>query len=415
MMMQAYFTTSDKRIVFGVSGGIAAYKAAELARLWAKDGITVDVVMTAAACRFITPLMMQGLSGRPVWQDLWNAPDNGMNHIMLSRGAVAIVVAPASANFLARLAQGHADDLLSALCLARECPLLVAPAMNTHMWRNPATQRNVALLRDDGVFFLGPDSGELACGETGEGRMLTPEAIARAVDQLILSPDHDKTTLLQGRRVLITAGPTFEAIDPVRGLTNRSSGKMGFALAAAAARAGASVTLVAGPVHQPTPLNVMRVNAISAADMAEAVFARAKDVDIFIGVAAVADYTPMHVADHKLKKNEVDHLDLALTPTMDILDELGRRAPHVFRVGFAAETQNIQQFGEEKRQRKRLPMLILNQAQQAFGADDNEVAILDDSGMTALPRMSKTALAKRLIEEVAERFEKNNGASNTRR
>lgn len=405
MMTQVSSAAPGKRIVFGISGGIAAYKAAELARLWVKKAITVDVVMTAAACRFITPLTMHALSGRPVWQDLWHAPDSSMNHIALSRGADAIVVAPASANFLARLAQGRADDLLSALCLARECPLLVAPAMNTQMWRNPATQRNVSLLRSDGVFFLGPDSGELACGETGEGRMLTPENIAAAVEQIIWSPDHEKSATLKGRNVLITAGPTFEAIDPVRGLTNRSSGKMGFALAEAAALAGANVTLIAGPVHQPTPLNVMRVNVISASDMADAVFARAKGADIFIGVAAVADYTPTHVAGHKLKKNEINHLDLALTATVDILDELGRRAPHAFRVGFAAETQNIRQFGEEKRRRKQLPMLIVNQAQEAFGADDNEVAILDDHGFHALPRMAKTTLAKRLIQEIAQRFE----------
>ncbi|MCL2297174.1 MAG: bifunctional phosphopantothenoylcysteine decarboxylase/phosphopantothenate--cysteine ligase CoaBC [Proteobacteria bacterium] len=398
--------TSQPRIVLGITGSIAAYKAAELTRLWVKAGITVDVVMTEAACRFIAPLTLQALSGRPVWTAMWDGSQDGMQHIALSRGAQAIVVAPASADFLARTAQGRADEALSALCLARECPMFVAPAMNVQMWTHPATQRNVARLRADGVKVLGPDSGELACGEIGEGRMLSPEAIAAAVSAH-LADDAAFGTLLAGRRVLLTAGPTFEAIDPVRGLTNRSSGKMGFALAQAAAQAGAEVTLIAGPVALPTPSGVTRVDVISAQDMADAVFAHIDRADIFIGVAAVADYAPAAPAAQKIKKETSDTLTLTLRPTVDILAELAKRderAPKVFRVGFAAETQDIAALGEAKRRRKHLPLLIANRAQDAINADDNEVILLDDDGAHPLPRMDKTLLARRLVEEIARRF-----------
>ncbi len=399
--------TQARRIVLGITGGVAAYKAAELTRLWVKAGMTVDVAMTAAACRFVTPLTLQALSGRPVWTDMWGGPQDGMQHIALSRGAQAIVVAPATADFLARTAQGRADDLLSALCLARECPLFVAPAMNRQMWSHPATQRNVARLRADGVTVLGPDSGEMACGETGEGRMLSPEAIEAAVAahlaaNFATADGFDR--LLAGRRVLLTAGPTFEAIDPVRGLTNRSSGKMGFALARAAAQAGAEVTLVAGPVALPTPPGVTRIDVVSAREMAEAVFARAGHADIFIGVAAVADYAPAVTAGQKFKKETNETLTLTLHPTVDILAELAQRAPCLFRVGFAAESQDIAALGEAKRRRKNLPLLIANLAQEAINADDNEVVLLDDDGAHPLPRMDKTLLAQRLIEEVARRL-----------
>ncbi|MCL2309680.1 MAG: bifunctional phosphopantothenoylcysteine decarboxylase/phosphopantothenate--cysteine ligase CoaBC [Proteobacteria bacterium] len=395
--------TLQPRIVLGITGSVAAYKAAELARLWVKSGIAVDVVMTGAACRFIAPLTLQALSGRPVWTQMWEGAQDGMQHIALSRGAQAIVVAPASADFLARVAQGRADDVLSALCLARECPMFVAPAMNVQMWTHPATQRNVARLRADGVNVLGPDSGDLACGETGEGRMLPPEAIAAAV-ATHFAEETAFGALLAGRRVLLTAGPTFEAIDPVRGLTNRSSGKMGFALAQAAAQAGAEVTLIAGPVTLPTPPGVARIDVTSAQEMADATFARIDRVDIFIGVAAVADYAPAAPAEQKIKKEASESLTLMLRPTVDILAELAQRAPHVFRVGFAAESQNIAVLGEAKRRRKHLPLLIANRAQDAINADDNEVILLDDSGAHPLPRMDKSLLARRLIREIASRW-----------
>ncbi len=287
------------RIVLGITGGIAAYKAAELTRLFVKAGVTVDVCMTDAACRFVTPLTLQALSGRPVLTDLWaSGADNGMGHINLSRGADAIVVAPASADFLAKVANGHADDLLSTLALARDCRLIVAPAMNRQMWANAANQRNVAQLTADGVVVLGPGTGEQACGETGEGRMQEPDEIFAAV----MASAQPK--VLSGKRFLLTAGPTFEAIDPVRGITNTSSGKMGFALAQAAAEAGAVVTLVSGPTPLPTPPGVQRIDVTSAAQMAKAVDNSLRGVDAFVAVAAVADYTPAAPAAKKVKKSE---------------------------------------------------------------------------------------------------------------
>ncbi|MDR2172942.1 MAG: bifunctional phosphopantothenoylcysteine decarboxylase/phosphopantothenate--cysteine ligase CoaBC [Burkholderiales bacterium] len=402
---------AQPRIVLGITGSVAAYKAAELARLWVKAGITVDVVMTAAACRFIAPLTLQALSGRPVWTEMWQGAQDGIQHVALSRGAQAIVVAPATADFLARTAQGRADDVLSTLCLARECPMFVAPAMNVQMWTHPATQRNVARLRTDGVNVLGPNAGELACGEIGEGRMLPPEEIVAAVSAHF-AEDTAVGKMLAGRRVMLTAGPTFEAIDPVRGLTNRSSGKMGFALARAAAQAGAEVTLIAGPVALPTPSGVTRIDVVNAQEMADAVFAHVARVDIFIGVAAVADYAPAAPAEQKIKKETSETLTLTLRPTIDILAELAQRAPQVFRVGFAAETQNFAQdiatLGEAKRQRKNLPLLIVNRAQDAINADDNEVILLDDNGAHPLPRMDKSLLARRLIKEIAQRLRQKN-------
>src|SRR5215468_11788682 len=286
-----------KRIVLGITGGIAAYKAAELTRLLVKQGIAVDVVMTPASTQFITPMTLQALSGHPVLTDLWESgAQNAMGHIDLSRGADAILVAPASADFIAKVANGHADDLLSTLCLARDCPLLVAPTMNVHMWNNPATQRNIAQLRADGVEILGPGSGSQACGEVGDGRMIEPEEILAALRAWA------QPKLLAGKRVLLTAGPTFEAIDPVRGLTNLSSGKMGYAVAQACAEAGAKVTLVSGPTSLATPAGVRRLDARSAADMASAVEANVAGADVFIAVAAVADYAPATQHRSKLKK-----------------------------------------------------------------------------------------------------------------
>ena len=386
------------RIVLGITGGIAAYKAAELVRLLVKGGVVVDVVMTDAATRFVTPTTFQALSGRPVLTDLWSSgADNAMGHIGVSRGAQAIVVAPASADFLAKLAHGAADDFLSTVCLARECPLLVAPAMNVQMWQNPATQRNVAQLAADGVTILGPGSGELACNEYGDGRMLEAEALFAAIAAM------RQPKSLAGKRVLVTAGPTFEAIDPVRGITNLSSGKMGFALAQAAAEAGANVTMIAGPAHLPTPAGVVRVDVQSAADMHRAVLARASDVDVFVAVAAVADYTPAETSERKVKKR-AEPLTLALKPTVDILAAVAGAASPPFCVGFAAESHDVLALAEEKRKRKKLPLLIANRAQDALGSDQNEVTLLDDDGAHPLPRMDKLVLARRLVTEIAQRL-----------
>ncbi|MCC7040230.1 MAG: bifunctional phosphopantothenoylcysteine decarboxylase/phosphopantothenate--cysteine ligase CoaBC [Burkholderiales bacterium] len=386
------------RIVLGITGGIAAYKAAELTRLFVKAGVTVDAVMTEAATHFVTPTTFQALSGRPVVTDLWHAgTSNAMGHIDLSRGADAIVVAPASADFLARIAHGHADDLLSTLCLARECLLLVAPAMNRQMWSNAATQRNVARLRADGVAILGPDVGEMACMEHGEGRMLEAADLFAAVVAAC------QPKVLAGKRVLVTAGPTFEAIDPVRGITNSSSGKMGFALAQAAADAGADVLLVAGRTPLATPWGVTRLDVTSAAQMAEAVLARVAECDVFIAVAAVADYTPATVHEQKVKKSN-DALSITLKPTVDILATVATLPRPPYCVGFAAESQDVERLGEEKRRRKKVPLLIANRAQDALGSDENAVTLLDDTGAQRLPRMGKVALARVIVGEIGRRL-----------
>jgi len=391
-------TKPSSRIVLGLTGGIAAYKAAELTRLLVKAGISVDVCMTEAACRFITPLTLQALSGRPVLNELWQTgADNGMGHINLSRGASAIVVAPASADFLAKVANGHADDLLSTLALARDCPMYVAPAMNRQMWASAATQRNIARLVADGVMVLGPGTGDQACGETGDGRMLEPEEIFEAISAAA------QPKLLQGRTLLLTAGPTFEAIDPVRGITNTSSGKMGYALAQAAAEAGAAVTLISGPTSLPTPGGVKRIDVTSAAQMAAAVDANLDNVDAFVSVAAVADYTPVAPTGSKIKKNN-DTLTIALRPTVDILATVAARPNAPYCVGFAAETDDILRNADEKRRRKKVPLIVANHAQKAFGSDDNEVVLFDDAGTHPLPRMGKLPLARRLIAEIANRL-----------
>ena len=388
------------RIVLGVTGGIAAYKSAELVRLLVKNGVTVDVVLTSAGAQFVTATTFQALSGRPVLTDLWHSgADNAMGHIGLSRGADAIVIAPASADFLSKLAHGVADDLLSTLCLARECPLLVAPAMNVQMWSNKATQRNVAQLRADGVAVLGPDAGELACNEFGSGRMLEAEELFAA----IVASRQPK--VLATKRVLLTAGPTFEAIDPVRGITNSSSGKMGFALARAAAEAGAEVTLVAGPSALDVPANVTRIDVESAAEMAAAVSERVGHADIFIAVAAVADYTPEKVHARKIKKS-AEALKLTLKPTVDILATVAARKKAPFCVGFAAESHDVLENADAKRRRKKVPLIVANRAQDALGSDANEVTLLDDAGAHPLPRMDKLALARALVGEIAKRLPK---------
>jgi phosphopantothenoylcysteine decarboxylase/phosphopantothenate--cysteine ligase len=384
-----------KKLVLGITGGIAAYKAAELVRLLVKDGIEVQVVMTAAAHHFITPVTMQALSGRQVFTDMWDASiANGMPHIELSRQADAILIAPASADFMAKLVHGNADDLLSTLCLARECPLLVAPAMNRQMWENPATQRNVQQLQADGIAILGPDSGEQACGETGLGRMSEPEDL---LDMLIA---FQQPKLLQGKRVLITAGPTVEAIDPVRAITNFSSGKMGYAIASMARAMGAEVTLVSGPTQLKPPNQVELVNVVSAAQMLDAVMQRVREQDVFIGVAAVADYKPAQAAAQKLKKSE-QSLTLELTANKDILAEVARLPQAPFCVGFAAESENLLQHAETKRKKKGLPLLVANLVQESMGQDDASVVLLDDAGSHPLPRTGKNRIAQQLLQHIA--------------
>lgn len=391
-----------KRIVLGVTGGIAAYKAAELVRLLRKAGAEVQVAMTAAATHFVTPVTFQALSGNPVFTDQWDARvNNNMAHIDLSRAADCIVVAPASADFMARVAHGLADDLLTTLVLARDCPLLLAPAMNRQMWESPATRRNAAQLAADGIALLGPASGDQACGETGAGRMLEAEDI---LEELVafFTPKH-----LAGRRVLMTAGPTFEAIDPVRGITNLSSGKMGYAVARAARQAGAEVTLVSGPVGLPTPPRVERIDVRSALDMHAAVLARAKQADIFIGVAAVADYRVANQAGHKLKKNEGGPPTIELVENPDILAEVAALPAGPFCVGFAAESRNLEDYAQQKRRKKNIPLIAGNLIQEGFGGEDNRLVLFDDNGVHPLAPGPKAVLARQLIQHIAELTGKN--------
>ncbi len=387
---------SGKRITLGVTGGIAAYKAAELVRQLVKLGATVRVVMTEAATRFVTPVTFQALSGHPVHCDQWDARvANNMAHIELSREADVILVAPASADFLAKLAHGLADDLLSTLALARNCPLLVAPAMNLQMWNNPATQRNVATLRADGITLLGPASGDQACGEVGLGRMIEPEEIVEDVVAYFQAKH------LAGKRVLMTAGPTFEAIDPVRVITNLSSGKMGFALARAAHEAGADVTLVCGPVSQATPRGITRINVASALEMHTAVMQHVAGQDVFIGVAAVADYRPAAPSAQKIKKDGCKAPSIELVQNPDILADVAALPEPPFCVGFAAESQNLAAYAQKKRLAKKIPLIVGNLIQDGFGGDQNKLALFDDTGETRLPPASKIELARALVAHIA--------------
>jgi len=386
-----------KRIVLGVTGGIAAYKAAELVRLLGKQGAEVQVAMTGGAQHFVTTTTFQALSGRPVFADQWDARmPNAMAHIDLSRQADLIVVAPASADFLAKVAHGLADDLLTTMILARDCPLLVAPAMNRQMWENPATQRNVAQLQADGIALLGPASGEQACGETGAGRLLEAGEILEEVIAFFTPRE------LAGRKVLITAGPTFEAIDAVRGITNLSSGRMGYAVARAARQAGAEVTLVSGPVGLAAPHGVARIDVTSAIDMHAAVMARAAAADIFVAVAAVADYRVANAAAHKLKKDAggIPPLDLVENP--DILAAVAALKDGPFCVGFAAESGNLEEYAQAKRRRKNIPLLAANLIQDGFGGDANRIVLFDDDGMHPLPPAPKSVLARQLVEHIAK-------------
>ena len=389
---------ANKRILLGITGGIAAYKAAELVRELQRSGADVQVVMTPSACKFITPLTLQALSGKPVYTEMWDdRVSNGMPHIVLSRDRDLVVIAPATADFIAKLVRGIADDLLSTLCLARECPLMVAPAMNRQMWENPATQRNVAQLREDGIAVLGPGAGDQACSEIGMGRMLEPSDLVRELSAWF------EPKLLSGTHVLVTAGPTFEPIDPVRGLTNRSSGKMGYAVARAAIEAGARVTLISGPtaIEPPQAAHVERVE--TARQMFEAVNTHVNGADIFIAVAAVADYYVANGSAQKIKKEGgVPTLELALNP--DIVDAVAKRPNPPFCVGFAAESEKLEEHAEAKRRRKKLPLLAANLVQSAIEADDNELVLFDDEGSHRLGRSSKLDQARLLIRHIAKLY-----------
>jgi phosphopantothenoylcysteine decarboxylase/phosphopantothenate--cysteine ligase len=394
---------AGRRIVLGLSGGIACYKAAELTRALVKEGATVQVVMTEAAEQFITAVTLQALSNRSVYTSQWDAREaNNMAHINLTRDADAVLVAPASADFVAKLLHGRADDLLSLLCLARpieRCRLLVAPAMNREMWAHPATQRNFAQLAADGATVLGPASGDQACGEIGDGRMLEPDELLAEVIAFF------QPKVLAGRRVLVTAGPTFEPIDPVRGLTNRSSGKMGFAIARAAAEAGADVTVVAGPVALETPRRVRRIDVTTAVEMHQAVMAEVAACDVFVATAAVADWRVAAVAKDKIKKVEGGG-----TPTFgvvenpDILAAVAALAQPPYCVGFAAESGDLLANASAKRRRKNVPLIVANLGPATFGRDDNALTLIDANGARELPRATKLALARRLVAEIATRI-----------
>ena len=393
---------AGKKIVLGLTGGIACYKAAEFTRALVKAGASVQVVMTPAAMHFITPVTMQALSNRPVFTDQWDARiGNNMAHIDLTRDADAIVIAPCSADFLSKLAHGACDDLLSTLCLARPTmlPLLVAPAMNVEMWQNPATRRNIALLETDGIGILGPDAGEQACGETGMGRMLEPEQLLEEV----IASFQPKT--LSGRRVLVTAGPTFEPIDPVRGITNLSSGKMGYAIARAAREAGADVTLVSGPTALATPHNVHRINVHTAQQMHDVVMSRVADQDVFIAVAAVADWRVANASERKLKKVDgSDAPQLIFEQNPDILASVAAMPERPYCVGFAAESEQLLKYGKAKREKKNIPLFVGNIGPQTFGQDQNELVLFDEQGHINFPRAEKQKLARQLIAEIARRI-----------
>ena len=396
-----------KHIVLGLTGGIACYKAAELCRVLVKAGASVQVVMTAAAEQFITPVTMQALSGRAVYGSQWDArQDNNMPHINLSREADAVLIAPASADFMSKLLHGGADELLSLMCLARPIdtvPLILAPDMNREMGAHPATQRNVAQLRLDGATVLGVGQGDQACGETGDGRMLEADEILQDLEAFFTPK------VLSGKRVLVSAGPTYEAIDPVRGITNLSSGKMGFAIARAAAMAGAEVTLVAGPVALDTPRGVARVNVGSAMQMFEAVQSRADVADVFVATAAVADWRPATSAEQKIKKDGSGACpSLSFVENTDILAAVakGERAQkgELFCVGFAAESHDLLAHATAKRAKKGVPLLVGNIGPSTFGQDDNALLLVDEQGAREVPRASKQDLATELVQVIASRL-----------
>ena len=398
---------AGKHLVLGLSGGVACYKSAMLCRLLVQAGATVQVVMTEAAEQFMTPVTMQALSGRAVYTSQWDAREpNNMPHINLSREADAILIAPCSADFIARLAQGRSDELLSLMCLARpihKVPLVIAPAMNREMWEHPATKRNLWQVVDDGATVLGVGNGSQACGETGDGRMLEPEEIMEELAAVFTAKK------LQGQHLLITAGPTFEAIDPVRGITNLSSGKMGFAIARAAREAGAEVTLVAGPVHLPTPRGVQRINVQSARQMLDAVQSQVGNATIFIATAAVADWRPAECSDQKIKKDgSGDVPAMAFVENPDILATVAQsdaaKYGNLYCVGFAAESHDLLKHASAKRLRKGVPLLVGNIGPATFGKDENALLLIDDHGSKELPHASKDVLARQLVDEVALRL-----------
>ena len=393
---------TNRHILIGITGGIAAYKAAELTRLFKGVGAEVRVVLTDAGAEFITPLTLQALSGNPVHQSLLDPEaEQGMGHIELARWADLIIVAPATADFMARFSSGMANDLLTTLCLATDAPIALAPAMNQAMWRDPRTQQNLEALLTQGVNIFGPGSGEQACGDTGPGRMLEPTQIMQACADLIAAGP------LEGKRVVITAGPTREALDPVRFISNHSSGKMGYALAEAAAKAGAAVTLISGPVALATPKGVQRVSVESAQEMLDASLIAASAADIFIGAAAVADYRPVMVADQKIKKGEEEVMEILLTKNPDIIATIATLEPRPFMVGFAAETENVIAYARSKLERKGLDLVIANDVSQSdigFNSDHNEVVVVGAGGEIAMPRASKAALAEHLIALIAEQI-----------
>ncbi len=401
-------SSTVRRILLGVTGGVAAYKAAELARMLTQSGIDVQTVMTESACRFVGPVTFQSLTGNPVYTDLWetNAAAN-MAHINLSRTVDAILIAPASADFIARIANGMADDLLATLCLARECPLMIAPAMNRQMWENPATQRNLDLLRADGVTIFGPASGEQACGEVGMGRMLEPFELADALYGEL------QPKLLKNKNVIVTAGPTYEAIDAVRGITNISSGKMGYAIARAAVEAGANVTLISGPTCINEPVDTKLIKVMSANDMLEKVRDEISGADIFISVAAVADYRVAKPQEQKIKRTE-GAFSLLLESNPDILKFVSNLSEPPFCVGFAAETENLEHNAESKRKNKKLPLLVGNLAQNVIGTDECELILFDDEGKYPLSKATKYKQAQKLIKHIAKLYKtsKKNDNSN---
>ena len=401
--MKSHALLQNRNILLGVCGGIAAYKSAELVRLLTKAGASVRVVMTEAAQQFVGALTFQALSGNPVHSSLLDPEaEAGMGHIELARWADLVLVAPATADFLARHAAGRADELLSAICRATAAPQWLAPAMNQQMWQDAATQQNVAQLQAQGIALIGPDAGSQACGEVGPGRMVEPSELVETLAAQFQSG------LLQGEHLLITAGPTREPLDPVRFISNRSSGKMGFAIARAAVEAGAKVTLVAGPVALDTPEHVTRIDVEQAEEMAEAVMTRVADASLFIATAAVADYRPATLEAEKIKKGKGETLQLTLFKNRDILAEVAASSTPPFTVGFAAETENVREYAQQKRSRKQIDMIAANQVGQpgtGFDADENALTLFWEGGEQSLPRATKQQLARQLIEYIVERMD----------
>jgi phosphopantothenoylcysteine decarboxylase / phosphopantothenate---cysteine ligase len=386
---------NGKRILLGVTGGIAAYKAAELVRLLKKNGADVRVVMTDSGAQFVSPVTLQALSGNPVHTSMWDQSiPNGMPHIELSRDCDLILVAPATADFIAKLAAGRANDLLSTLCLARDCVLMIAPAMNRQMWENPSTQRNIKTLLADGVHLVGPDSGEQACGELGVGRMSEPSLIANEIVSWL------QPKLLQNKNVIVTAGPTYEAIDAVRGITNASSGKMGYAVAQAAIDAGANVTLISGKTNLNPPTRARFISIISAQDMFDAVINEVDHSDIFISVAAVADFKVRNPSEHKIKKSQ-QKLSIEFDETPDILKSVASRKNRPFCVGFAAESQNVEEYARKKRIEKGIPLIAANLVTEALNSDDNSLVLIDEHGTKTLASSSKLEQARQLMMHIS--------------